>query len=52
MKTKIGDNCLIMAYCHVAQDSFVGDNCIYSNNTTLAGHGTIGENVVKCCGLI
>ena len=28
MKTIIGDNCLIMAYCHIAHDSFVGDNCI------------------------
>ena len=46
MKTKIGDNCLIMAYCHVAHDTFVGDNCIFSNNTTLAGHVTIGNNVV------
>ncbi|WP_373943151.1 acyl-ACP--UDP-N-acetylglucosamine O-acyltransferase [Polaribacter sejongensis] len=46
MKTKIGDNCLIMAYCHIAHDTFVGDNCIFSNNTTLAGHVTIGDNVV------
>ncbi|WP_343329723.1 acyl-ACP--UDP-N-acetylglucosamine O-acyltransferase [Polaribacter staleyi] len=46
MKTKIGDNCLIMAYCHIAHDTLVGDNCIFSNNTTLAGHVTIGDNVV------
>ena len=46
MKTKIGDNCLIMAYCHIAHDSFVGDNCVFSNNTTLAGHVTVGDNVV------
>jgi UDP-N-acetylglucosamine acyltransferase len=46
MKTKIGDNCLIMAYCHIAHDSFVGNNCVFSNNTTLAGHVTIGDNVV------
>lgn len=46
MKTKIGNNCLIMAYCHIAHDSFVGDNCIFSNNTTLAGHVTVGDNVV------
>lgn len=46
MKTVIGDNCLIMAYCHVAHDCFVGDNCIFSNNTTLAGHVNIGNNVV------
>ena len=46
MKTKIGDNCLIMAYCHIAHDSFVGNNCVFSNNTTLAGHVTVGDNVV------
>ncbi|WP_422351433.1 acyl-ACP--UDP-N-acetylglucosamine O-acyltransferase [Flagellimonas sp.] len=46
MKTVIGNNCLIMAYCHIAHDCFIGDNCIFSNNSTLAGHVTIGTNVV------
>ena len=46
MKTVIGDNCLIMAYCHVAHDCLVGNNCIFSNNSTLAGHVTIGDNVI------
>jgi len=46
MKTVIGNDCLIMAYCHVAHDCFVGDGCLFSNNSTLAGHVTIGQNVV------
>ncbi|BDW94033.1 MULTISPECIES: acyl-ACP--UDP-N-acetylglucosamine O-acyltransferase [Flavobacteriaceae] len=46
MKTVIGNNCLIMAYCHIAHDCLVGDGCIFSNNSTLAGHVTIGQNVV------
>ncbi|MEM6894082.1 MAG: acyl-ACP--UDP-N-acetylglucosamine O-acyltransferase [Bacteroidota bacterium] len=46
MKTVIGNDCLIMAYCHVAHDCVVGDGCIFSNNSTLAGHVTIGQNVV------
>ncbi|WP_340073790.1 acyl-ACP--UDP-N-acetylglucosamine O-acyltransferase [Leptobacterium sp. I13] len=46
MKTVIGKNCLIMAYCHVAHDCIVGDNCIFSNNSTLAGHINIGDHVV------
>ncbi len=46
MKTVIGKNCLIMAYCHVAHDSLIGNSCIFSNNSTLAGHVTIGDNVV------
>jgi len=46
MKTVIGDNCLIMAYCHIAHDSSVGKNCIFSNNSTLAGHITVGDYVI------
>ena len=46
MKTVVGDNCLIMAYCHIAHDCIVGDNCIFSNNTTLAGHINVGDNVI------
>ena len=46
MKTVVGNNCLIMAYCHIAHDCFIGDGCIFSNNSTLAGHVTIGNNVV------
>lgn len=44
--TKIGNNCLIMSYCHVAHDCIIGNNCVFSNSTTLAGHITIGSNVV------
>ncbi|WP_289159460.1 acyl-ACP--UDP-N-acetylglucosamine O-acyltransferase [uncultured Muribaculum sp.] len=36
-KTVVGNNCLIMAYCHVAHDCVVGDNVIMSNATQLAG---------------
>ncbi|MAD11908.1 MAG: acyl-[acyl-carrier-protein]--UDP-N-acetylglucosamine O-acyltransferase [Flavobacteriaceae bacterium] len=46
MKTKIGKNCLIMAYSHIAHDCIVGNNCIFSNNSTLAGHITIGNFVI------
>lgn len=45
-KTQIGNNCLIMAYSHIAHDCEVGNNCIFSNNTTLAGHISVGDNVV------
>lgn len=46
MKTKIGKNCWIMAYCHIAHDCVVGDNCIFSNNSTLAGHINVGDYVI------
>ena len=45
-KTVVGNNCLIMAYCHIAHDGIVGNNCIFSNNSTLAGHITVGDHVV------
>ncbi len=45
-KTVIGNNCLIMAYCHIAHDCIVGNNCIFSNNSTLAGHCTVGDFVI------
>ena len=41
--TKIGKNCLIMAYTHVAHDCHVGDNCILVNAVQLAGHVTIQD---------
>ena len=41
--TKVGKNCLIMAYSHLAHDCFIGDNCIISNNTQVAGHVTVGD---------
>ncbi len=37
-KTQVGNNCLLMAYVHVAHDTVVGNNCILANNVNLAGH--------------
>ena len=45
-RTKIGDNCLIMAYSHIAHDCIVGNHCIFSNGSTLAGHIDIGNHVI------
>jgi len=45
-KTVIGENCLLMAYVHVAHDCILGDNIIIANSTQLAGHITIGNNVI------
>lgn len=41
--TRVGDNCLIMAYSHIAHDCIIGSNCIMSNNCQIAGHVTIGD---------
>lgn len=45
-KTVVGNNCLIMAYCHVAHDCVVGDNVIMSNATQLAGEVVVGDYAV------
>lgn len=41
--TRIGDDCLLMAYTHVAHDCQVGSHCILGNAVTMAGHVTIGD---------
>ncbi|MDY6905222.1 MAG: acyl-ACP--UDP-N-acetylglucosamine O-acyltransferase [Thermodesulfobacteriota bacterium] len=41
--TEIGDECLLMAYTHIAHDCQVGNHVIFSNNATLAGHITVGD---------
>ncbi len=41
--TRIGSNCLMMAYAHVGHDSLVGNHCILANAATLAGHVTIED---------
>ena len=45
-RTKIGKNCLIMAYAHVAHDCTLGDNVIMGNACTLAGHIEIGDYAI------
>jgi UDP-N-acetylglucosamine acyltransferase len=41
--TKIGDNCFLMAYTHIAHDCHVGHHVVLANNATLAGHIVIGD---------
>lgn len=45
-KTVIGNNCLLMAYCHVAHDCVVGDNVIMSNAVQVAGEVVIDNFAV------
>ena len=42
-KTVIGNNNLIMAYCHVAHDCLLGNNIIMSNATQLAGEVEVDD---------
>jgi UDP-N-acetylglucosamine acyltransferase len=42
-RTIIGDDCLLMAYVHVAHDCVLGKGTILANNVNLAGHIEIGD---------
>ncbi len=42
-KTVVGNNNLIMAYCHVAHDCILHDNIIMSNCTQLAGEVEVDD---------
>ena len=44
--SKIGKNCLLMAYAHVAHDTTVGNNCILANAVQLAGHVVIEDYAI------
>lgn len=45
-KTVVGDNCLLMAYVHVAHDCVVGNNVILVNNTQLAGEVIVDDYAI------
>jgi len=44
--SKVGKNCLFMAYAHVAHDCVVGDNVILANAVQIAGHVSIEDWVI------
>lgn len=44
--TRIGRECLIMAYTHIGHDSQIGDGVILANGATLAGHVTVEDYAV------
>lgn len=41
--TKVGTNCLIMAYAHIAHDCIVGNHVILANSVQLAGHVLVDD---------
>jgi len=44
--TRVGDDCLFMAGAHVAHDAQVGNKVIMVNNSALAGHCIVGDEVI------
>ena len=45
-KSIVGNDCLLMAYAHVAHDCIVGDNVILANASQLGGHVELGDWVI------
>jgi len=45
-ETVIGDNNLLMAYCHIAHNCVIGNNVIIANYGGLAGHVIIEDYVI------
>jgi len=45
-ETRIGSNCLFMAYSHVAHDCRLGSHVILVNSVALAGHVEVGDYAV------
>lgn len=44
--SKVGTNCLLMAYTHVAHDCVLGDNIILANGVQLGGHVHIEDYAI------
>ncbi|MCF8305226.1 MAG: acyl-ACP--UDP-N-acetylglucosamine O-acyltransferase [Ignavibacteriales bacterium] len=44
--SKLGKNCLIMAYAHIAHDCVLGDNIILANSVQLGGHVHLEDWVI------
>jgi UDP-N-acetylglucosamine acyltransferase len=42
--TRVGSDCLFMAYTHVGHDCQVGDRVVFANNATLAGHVEVQDD--------
>ena len=46
MVTRVGSDCLIMAYVHIAHDVQVGNHVILANACNVAGHVVIEDQVI------
>jgi UDP-N-acetylglucosamine acyltransferase len=46
MVTRVGDQNLLMMYCHIAHDCTVGNRNVIANGATLGGHVTVEDFVI------
>jgi UDP-N-acetylglucosamine acyltransferase len=45
-ETIVGDNCMFLAYAHVAHDCILGNRVTFANNVLIGGHCEIGDGVI------
>lgn len=45
-RTIVGDDCMFLAYAHVAHDCTLGDHVTFSNNVMIGGHVHVGDHVI------
>lgn len=45
-KSEVGNDCLIMAYAHVAHDCIIGNNVVLANAVNMGGHVEIEDHVI------
>ncbi len=46
LETRIGDDCLFMAGCHIAHDAQIANRVVIVNSTAIAGHCIIEDDVI------
>jgi len=46
MVTRVGDQNLLMMYCHIAHDCIVGNRNVIANGATLGGHVIVEDHVI------
>lgn len=44
--TTVGDDCMFLAYAHIAHDCTLGNHVTFSNNVMIGGHSVIGDHVI------
>ncbi|GFE50131.1 acyl-[acyl-carrier-protein]--UDP-N-acetylglucosamine O-acyltransferase [Roseobacter cerasinus] len=44
--TRIGDDNLFMAGCHIAHDTMIGNRCVIVNSVAIAGHCILEDDVI------
>ena len=44
--TKLGNNNLLMVYCHIAHDCSIGNGIVLANNVQVGGHVKIEDNAI------